>query len=173
MPQQCTKRNCALLQSQVDTTRRLLPSGRVPSRCSQAVCRRKRAHCKLESKQMANQTGASGPLGGATTAQGADREPSSAPAALAGRGIRGKNRTIDERYDPMDACAKTTSCDFELGATMTERRFLKSCSKISCPHPGVRHARSTILAPRSTLFSGAVGRPGLQSFEGGSSSFQR
>jgi hypothetical protein len=172
MHQQCTKRNCALLQSQVDATRRLLPSCRVPSRCSQAFCRRKRAHCMLEKKQMVDQTGASGPLGGATTAQGADREPSSAPAALAGRGIRGKIRTIDERYDPMDAYAKTTSCDFELGATMMERKFLKSCSKTSCPHPGVRHAKSTRFEPRSTLFSGAVGRQGLQSFEGGSSSFQ-
>jgi hypothetical protein len=97
------QRTCALLQSQAGATRRLLPSRRVLSRCSQAVCRHERAHCKLENKQMADQTGASGPLGGATTAQGADREPSSAPAALAGRGIRGKNRTIDERYEPMDA----------------------------------------------------------------------
>jgi hypothetical protein len=136
MHQQCTRRNCALLQSQADATRGRLPSSRVPSRCSQAVCRHKRAHCKLENRQMAEQTGASGPLGGATTAQGADRVPSlapPAPAALAGR-CRRKNRTIDERHAPMDAYAKTTSLDSKLGATITERRFLKSCPK--APHPG-------------------------------------
>jgi hypothetical protein len=135
--------------------------------------RHKRAHYKLENKQMVEQTGASGPLGGATTAQGADREPSSAPAALAGLGNCGKNRTIDERHDPMDAYAKTMSFYSELGATMTERRFLKSCSKASCPHPSVRHAISTSLAVRGTIFRSTVGRPGLQSCEGGTSSFQR
>jgi hypothetical protein len=165
MHQQCTKRNCALLQWQVDATRRFLPSRRVPLPCSQAVCRHKRAHCKLENRQMAKQTGASGPRGGATTEQGADRQPSSAPAALAGRGNRGKNRTIVERHVPMDAYAKTTSCDSELGASMTERRLLKGCSKASCLHPGIRHARSTSLAARDMSFSGTVGRPGLQSCE--------
>jgi hypothetical protein len=116
---------------------------------------------------MAEQTGASGPLGGATTAQGADRAPSSAPpapAALAGRRCR-NNRTIEERHAPMNAYAKSTSFDSKLGATTTERRFLKSCSEASCPHPGVRHARSTSLAARGTRFSGTVGRPGLQSCE--------
>jgi hypothetical protein len=71
----------------------------------------------------------------------------------------------------MDAYAKTTSFDSKLGATIAERRFLKSCSKGSCPHPSVRHAISMSLAARSTSFSGTVGRPSLQSFEGGSSSF--
>jgi hypothetical protein len=66
----------------------------------------------------------------------------------------------------MDAYAKTTSFDSKLGATITETRFLKSCSKASCPHPGVRHARRTSLAARGTSFSGTVGRPGLQSCEG-------
>jgi hypothetical protein len=61
--------------------------------------------------------------------------------------------------------AKSTSFDSKLGATTTERRFLKSCSEASCPHPGVRHARSTSLAARGTRFSGTVGRPGLQSCE--------
>jgi hypothetical protein len=169
--QQCTKRICALLQSQVDATRRL--SRRVASlRVALKPFAAARAHCKLENKKMAEQTGASGPLGGATTAQGADRELSSAPAALAGR-RRWKNRAIDERHAPMDAYAKTASFDSTLGATNTGRRFLKSCSKGSCPHRGVRHARSTSLAARSTGFSGKVGRPGLRSCEGGSSSFQR
>jgi hypothetical protein len=71
---------------------------------------------------MAEQTGASGPLGGATTALGVDRAPSSAPpapAVLAGR-RRKKNRTKDERHAPMDAYAKTTSFDSKLGATITE-----------------------------------------------------
>jgi hypothetical protein len=157
------QRNCALLQSQAAATRRLLPSRRVLSRCSQAVCRHKRAHCKVENRQMAEQTGASGPLGRATTAQGADRALSSAPPAppaLAGRRCRNK-RTIDERHAPMDAYAKTTSFDSKLGATITERRFLKSCSKASCSRPGVRHARSTSLAARGRSFSGMVGRPGL------------
>jgi hypothetical protein len=174
MPQ-CTRHNCALVQSQVDATRRLLPSRRVPSRCSEAVCCHKRAHFKLENRQMVEQTGASGPLGGATNAQGADRAPSSAPpapAALSGRRRR-NNRTIDERHAPMDAYAKSTSFDSKLGATITERRFLKSCSKASCHHSGVRHASSTSLSARSTSFSGTVSLPGLQLCEGGSSSFQR
>jgi hypothetical protein len=161
------QRNCALLQSQVGATRRLLPSRRVLSRCYPAVCRHKRAHCKLENRQMAEQTGANGPLGGAATAQGADRAQSSAPAApaaLAGRRCS-NNGTIDERHAPMDAYAKTSSFDSKLGATFTERRFLKCCSEASCPHPGVRHARSTSLAARGTSSSGTVGRPGLQSCE--------
>jgi hypothetical protein len=85
---------------------------------------------------MAEQTSDSGPLGGATAAQGADRAPSSAPpapAALAGRRCR-NNRIIDERHAPMDAYAKTTSFYSKLGATITERRFLKSCTEASCPH---------------------------------------
>jgi hypothetical protein len=93
--------------------------------------------------------------------------PSSAPPpppALAGRRC-GNNRTIDERHAPMDAYGKTTSFDSKLGATITETRFLKSCSKASCPHPGVRHARSTSLAVRGTSFSGTVGHPSMQSRE--------
>jgi hypothetical protein len=172
MHQQGTRRNCALLQNQVDASRRFLPSRRVPSCCSLAVCRRKRAHCTLENRHMAEQTGASGPLAGATTAQGADRAPLSAPAALAGR-RRATNRAVDERHAPIDAYAKTTFFDSKLGATISERRFLKIRSKAFCPHSGVRHGRSTSLSARSTSFSGTVGRPGLQSCEGGISSFQR
>jgi hypothetical protein len=47
-------------------------------------------------RQMAEQTGASEPLDGATTAQGADKDPSSKPAALTGRRKGGKNWTVDE-----------------------------------------------------------------------------
>jgi hypothetical protein len=47
----------ALLQPQVDATRRLLPSRGIPSPCSAG--RYKRAHCKVESSKMAEQTGAS------------------------------------------------------------------------------------------------------------------
>jgi hypothetical protein len=61
-------------------------------------------------RQMAEQTGASEPLGGATTAQGAHKVPS--PAALAGRRKDGKNWTIDIKYAPMDAYAKS-SFDFD------------------------------------------------------------
>jgi hypothetical protein len=166
MHQQCTSvivPCCKVKQPLFVDFSRHVASFRVLSRCSQAVCRYKRAHCKVENRQMAEQTGASGPLGRATTAQGADRAPSSAPPAppaLAGRRCSNK-RTIDERHAPMDAYAKTTSFDSKLGATITERRFLKSCSKASCPRPGVRHARSTSLAARGTSFSGMVGRPGL------------
>jgi hypothetical protein len=57
---------------------------------------------------MAEQTGASEPLGGATTAQDADKEPWPTPAALAGRRKGGKNWTIDDQYALMDAYSNTT-----------------------------------------------------------------
>jgi hypothetical protein len=38
----------------------------------------------------------------------------------------------------MDAYAKSRPFDSKLGAIITERRFLKSCLKASCPHSGVR-----------------------------------
>jgi hypothetical protein len=56
-----------------------------------AVCRHKRAQFKLPDRQIAKQTGAIHPLGGATTAQGANKEPSPTPADLAGRRKGGEN----------------------------------------------------------------------------------
>jgi phosphoglycolate phosphatase-like HAD superfamily hydrolase len=47
-------------------------------------------------RQMIKQTGSSEPLGGATTAQDAIKEPSPTPAALAGRRKGGKNWNNDE-----------------------------------------------------------------------------
>jgi hypothetical protein len=87
----------------VKGTRRLLtPRG------LQAVCRHKRAHCKLLNRQIEDHTAARKPLGGATFTQGANKEPSPTPAAHAGRRIGGKDKTIDEKYALMDAYAKTT-----------------------------------------------------------------
>jgi hypothetical protein len=85
------RRDCALLQREVEGTRRL-----VTSHGFQAVCRRKRVQVKRPNRQIAKQTGASEPLGGATTAQGANKEPSWTLAALSGRRKGGKNWTIDE-----------------------------------------------------------------------------
>jgi hypothetical protein len=48
------------------------------------------------SRQIAKQISASEPLGGATTALGADKEPSPTPAALAGRRKGGESWTVDE-----------------------------------------------------------------------------
>jgi hypothetical protein len=58
---------------------------------------------------MGEQTGASGLLGCAISAQGSNKEPSPTPAALSGRRKHGKKRTIDEYYAPMNAYVKTTS----------------------------------------------------------------
>jgi hypothetical protein len=89
--QQCTRRDCALKQREIEGTRRL-----VTSHGFQAVCRHTHAQFKLLNRQIAKQTGASEPLGGATTAQGANKEPSPTPAALAERRRGGKNWTKDK-----------------------------------------------------------------------------
>jgi hypothetical protein len=91
MQQQCTRRDCALLQREMEGTRRL-----VTSHGFQAICRHKRAQFKLKNRQIAKQGGSSEPLSGATTAQGANKEPSPTPAAFAGRRQGGKNWTIDK-----------------------------------------------------------------------------
>jgi hypothetical protein len=57
---------------------------------------------------MNEQTGASEPLSGATIGQGAVKELSPTPAALARRRKRGKNWTKVEQYTTMDAYAKMT-----------------------------------------------------------------
>jgi hypothetical protein len=104
---------------------------------SHAVVHHTRTHCKRETRKMAEQTGASEPLGDATTGHSVDKEPSPTPVALAGRGKRGKNWSIDEQYALMDAYEKTTF-DSERGANMTahkysEKLFKSFLSSPRCP----------------------------------------
>jgi hypothetical protein len=77
---------------------------------------------------MAEQAGASEPLGGATTAQGADKEPSPTLAALASRRERGKKCSIDEECALMGVYDKKTF-DSERGATITVEVFSEKLFK--------------------------------------------
>jgi hypothetical protein len=68
----------------------------------------------------------------------------------------------------MDAYAKTTSFDSKLGATITERRFLKSCSTASCPtqasvmrEPRVSRREAGVLVVRLVAQVCKVVREGL------------
>jgi hypothetical protein len=155
MHQQCTRRDCALLQRRVQATSRLVASRHVTSHRSHAVVHHTRTHCKRETRKMAEQTGASEPLGDATTAHSADKEPSPTPVALAGRRKRGKNWSIDEQYALMDAYAKTTF-DSERGANMTADKFSEKLFKsfLSSPRCPSREQHASRGAKHESLWYG-------------------